>query len=433
MQAAVTAIRTAGATSQIILLPGNDYTSAETFVSGGSAAALCAVTNLDGSKTNLVFDVHKYFDSDGSGTNADCVSNQIDTSFSPLATYLRANNRQALLSETGGGSSSSDCLLAVCQALSYLDANSDVYLGYSGWAAGSFPTDYVLSMTPFGSAATGWTDQALVSQCFAMSAAGSNSTTTALASAATTTTTGVIGSLATTTLDATASQATTASVSFTTDAVPVSAPSATSSVSTTSFAYSYTAAGLTYTNSPVSMISTSAVSSSSFSYTFTAAALTYTDSSVCTISASSISTTSLLYTFTAAALTYTDSPVFTSCTCTLTQTPTDVFNDSSTVSTSTTFEYSYIPAPTTTGTSTTVYPYGAETSVFPSTTTASLNTASTTEMYSFTPALTVGPTQAAPVVSATPSGFTTMVRPSSTGEAASAERTGAGDDDTCSA
>ena len=66
VQAAVTAIRSAGATSQMILLPGTDYASAQTFVSSGSAAALDAVTNPDGTTTNLVMDVHKYLDSDSS-------------------------------------------------------------------------------------------------------------------------------------------------------------------------------------------------------------------------------------------------------------------------------------------------------------------------------------------------------------------------------
>ncbi|MCJ1238836.1 Endoglucanase EG-II [Varicellaria rhodocarpa] len=201
VQAAVTAIRKAGATIQYCLLPGNDYTSAQTFVSSGSAAALANVTNLDGSTTNLIFDVHKYLDSDGSGTHADCTSNQIDDSFSPLATYLRTSNRQAILSETGGGSDDSSCLtgissslphfplqllhcaddftkLDVCQALAYLDTNSDVYLGYVGWAAGSFASSYVLSLTPTGSASAGWVDQPLVSQCFAAQFNGTNTTST---------------------------------------------------------------------------------------------------------------------------------------------------------------------------------------------------------------------------------------------------------------
>ena len=54
------------ATSQIILLPGNNWTSAATFVSNGSADALSKVTNPDGSITGLVFDVHKYLDFDNS-------------------------------------------------------------------------------------------------------------------------------------------------------------------------------------------------------------------------------------------------------------------------------------------------------------------------------------------------------------------------------
>lgn len=74
VQAVVTAIRNVGATTQIILLPGNNWTSAGTYVSSGSAAALGAVTNPDGSVTNLVFDVHKYLDSDNSGTHAECTT-----------------------------------------------------------------------------------------------------------------------------------------------------------------------------------------------------------------------------------------------------------------------------------------------------------------------------------------------------------------------
>jgi endoglucanase len=59
-------LREAGATTQMILLPGNDWTSAETFVSSGSAEALSMVQNPDGTTTNLIMDVHKYLDSDGS-------------------------------------------------------------------------------------------------------------------------------------------------------------------------------------------------------------------------------------------------------------------------------------------------------------------------------------------------------------------------------
>ncbi|KAG8981654.1 Endoglucanase EG-II [Tulasnella sp. JGI-2019a] len=159
VQAAVTAIRSAGATSQIILLPGNNYTSAQLFVSNGSAAALSTVKNLDGSITNLIFDVHKYLDSDNSGTHSECTTDNVADTFTPLATYLRSVSRQAFLTETGGGNVAS-CVTDMCSQNTYIKANSDVFLGYLGWAAGSFLTSYILSETPTGSV-----DQLLVSSC----------------------------------------------------------------------------------------------------------------------------------------------------------------------------------------------------------------------------------------------------------------------------
>ncbi|ESZ90854.1 endoglucanase II [Sclerotinia borealis F-4128] len=167
VQAAVTAIRQAGATSTMLLLPGSDYASAGAFISDGSAAALSTVKNLDGTTTNLIFDVHKYLDSDNSGTHTECVTNNIDAAFAPLATWLRTNRRQAILSETGGGNTAS-CKTYLCQQVAYLNANSDVYLGYIGWSAGSFDSTYELTETPTGSGSQ-MIDQALVAACLTRS------------------------------------------------------------------------------------------------------------------------------------------------------------------------------------------------------------------------------------------------------------------------
>jgi endoglucanase len=161
-QAAVTAIRKAGATSQKILLPGTGYTSAEDFGTN-SGAYLLNVTNLDGSTDNIIFDVHKYLDSDNSGTNAACATNNVAV-FQTLGEWLRTNKRQAILSETGGGPTQSSCYTDLCQELSELNTYSDVYLGWVGWAAGMFATSYVLSETPTQSGST-WTDQELVTKC----------------------------------------------------------------------------------------------------------------------------------------------------------------------------------------------------------------------------------------------------------------------------
>ncbi|KAF8217747.1 carbohydrate-binding module family 1 protein/Glycoside hydrolase family 5 protein [Mycena galopus ATCC 62051] len=166
VQAAVTAIRNAGATTQMILLPGNDYTSAETFISNGSADALNKVVNPDGSITGLIMDVHKYLDSDNSGTHSECVTNNIDDAWAPLAQWLRCNGRQAFNTETGGGYDDPTCFVYMCQQIAYQAQNSDVFLGYVGWAAGNFYQGYVMSELPTNTGTT-WTDTPLVATCMA--------------------------------------------------------------------------------------------------------------------------------------------------------------------------------------------------------------------------------------------------------------------------
>ncbi|KAJ7931237.1 endo-beta-1,4-glucanase [Mycena leptocephala] len=176
VQAAVTAIRNAGATTQIILLPGNNWTSAATFVSNGSADALKKVVNPDGSVTNLIFDVHKYLDFDNSGTNPECTTNNIAEAWAPLAQWLRCNKRQAFNTETGGGFNTASCMTFMCQQIAFQAQNSDVFLGYVGWAAGNFFTGYVLSELPALNGTT-WTDTPLVAKCMAPKAGAQKGST----------------------------------------------------------------------------------------------------------------------------------------------------------------------------------------------------------------------------------------------------------------
>jgi aryl-phospho-beta-D-glucosidase BglC (GH1 family) len=99
-QKVVSAIRSAGAKSQMILLPGTNFDSAGEILSSGSADALLAITNPDGGTDGLVLDVHKYLDVDNSGTHATCTTNNTDA-FGLLAEYLRGKGRLAFIGETG--------------------------------------------------------------------------------------------------------------------------------------------------------------------------------------------------------------------------------------------------------------------------------------------------------------------------------------------
>ncbi|PVF91269.1 glycoside hydrolase [Serendipita vermifera] len=127
VQAIVNAIRSAGATSQIILIPGSPCSSAAALPTeaGPSTVSklLLGVTDpADSTESKLVFDVHKYLDVDNSGTHDECVTDNLSI-FQTLVNWLKQNNRQAILSETGGGHTT----------LLYL---------------GSFDTSYELSVTP---------------------------------------------------------------------------------------------------------------------------------------------------------------------------------------------------------------------------------------------------------------------------------------------
>lgn len=68
------------------------------------------VTNPADHSRNLIFEVHQYFDSDNSGTHANCVGDGIDAAFVSMVKYLRENNQIVLLAETGGGFNDESCL-----------------------------------------------------------------------------------------------------------------------------------------------------------------------------------------------------------------------------------------------------------------------------------------------------------------------------------
>ncbi|KAF8898927.1 endoglucanase [Infundibulicybe gibba] len=146
VQAAVNAIRAAGATSQYILLPGSSWSSAQALPTE-AGPYLLKVTDPAGGTSKLIFDVHKYLDSDNSGTHLDCTTNNIDV-LTTLVNWLKANgNRQALLSETGGGNTSS-CETDLGAELAFVKANYPSLVGFTVWSAGAFDTTYTLTVTP---------------------------------------------------------------------------------------------------------------------------------------------------------------------------------------------------------------------------------------------------------------------------------------------
>jgi len=151
VQGVVNAIRATGATNYI-LIPGSSFSSAAALPNEAGPGLLGVTDNGSSNKSKLIFDVHKYLDSDNSGTHTECVTNNVDV-FTTLYNWLKTNNRQALVSETGGGNTDS-CVQDVGQELAFLKAHQDRFVGFTMWSAGAFDSTYELTLTPNGNTDT---------------------------------------------------------------------------------------------------------------------------------------------------------------------------------------------------------------------------------------------------------------------------------------
>ncbi|WRT63122.1 uncharacterized protein IL334_000025 [Kwoniella shivajii] len=148
VQAAVNAIRAAGATTQSIALPGNQWTHPEGWTSGSNDPLLNVKDPADSTGSLLIIDAHKYYDGDGSGQSTECTTNGVDV-YTAFKAWLVQHGKKAIISETGGGNTAS-CQTDVGQALKYITDNSDSFIGFTIWSAGSFDSSYALSITPSG-------------------------------------------------------------------------------------------------------------------------------------------------------------------------------------------------------------------------------------------------------------------------------------------
>lgn len=148
--AAIAGIRATGST-HLILVPGNAWTGAYSWSSNWYGTPNSQVmTGVVDPGNHFAFELHQYFDADYSGSSATCQSapgtgaNQLQG----VTQWLRTHGYQGFLAELAGADNTA-CHNAVESALSYLEANSDVWLGWAWWAAGPWwGDDYILTLEP---------------------------------------------------------------------------------------------------------------------------------------------------------------------------------------------------------------------------------------------------------------------------------------------
>lgn len=144
-QASIDGIRAAGATKQWIHVEGNNWNGAWTWTSSQNGATMGALTDPN---NMIVYQMHQYLDSDGSGTHAECVSSSIGQERLVQATqWLKQNQKVGFIGEFAGGANS-QCQTAIKGMLDYMAQNSDVWQGALWWAAGPWWADYMYSIEP---------------------------------------------------------------------------------------------------------------------------------------------------------------------------------------------------------------------------------------------------------------------------------------------
>ncbi|CAH7683786.1 glycoside hydrolase superfamily [Phakopsora pachyrhizi] len=137
LQDVVTGIRKAGA-KNVILLPGEQWSSLKTDIFTQSYQRLKTITNPDKTFDGISFEFHRYFDSDGSGKSTECSGDRVEE-VKAAAKILNADGRQAIITETGAGSTQS-CLQVLPKFFGAIKESYPAIAGGIMWGAGSFDT-----------------------------------------------------------------------------------------------------------------------------------------------------------------------------------------------------------------------------------------------------------------------------------------------------
>ena len=137
-QAAIDGIRSTGS-KQYIFVEGNSWSGAHSWLSVNDS-----MKNLKDPENKIVYEMHQYLDSDSSGTSDICVSSTIGVERLKDATkWLRDNKKVGMLGEFAGGTND-QCKAAVKGMMDFMQANSDVWLGATWWAAGPWWGEFSL-------------------------------------------------------------------------------------------------------------------------------------------------------------------------------------------------------------------------------------------------------------------------------------------------
>jgi len=136
--AAIAGIRAVKARN-LILVPGTYWSGASSWENDfGDGANADVMLGVRDSVDNYAFEVHQYMDQDFSGTHEQCV-NAVGAAnaLAGFSAWMRAHGKKGFLGEFGG-SSEPACLDGLKGMVELIGKDSDVWLGWTYWAAGDW-------------------------------------------------------------------------------------------------------------------------------------------------------------------------------------------------------------------------------------------------------------------------------------------------------
>ena len=143
----VLAIRGTGARN-LILVPGANWTTAANWSGGGAASNAAAFAGFRDPAGNSAFEMHQYLDGNSGGSSDSCVARAVAIDRLRDATdWLRAQNARGFLGEFAAGTSP-QCLDSLDGLLATMQANGDVWMGWTYWAGGPWWGDSWTSVQP---------------------------------------------------------------------------------------------------------------------------------------------------------------------------------------------------------------------------------------------------------------------------------------------
>lgn len=141
-QAAIDGIRSTGATN-FIMVPGNGWSQPASWNDTWYDTATTKVSNATGWSTlndplkNTIVSVHTYFDKDGGGGSDDILATSVIADrMQAVVAWARSKGLKVHLTEFGLNSATAGAQAAVDAACKFVQANSDVLIGWSWWAYG---------------------------------------------------------------------------------------------------------------------------------------------------------------------------------------------------------------------------------------------------------------------------------------------------------